>query len=428
MSTLSKAAEWRNFWTLPVAAALGYSIGVLHAYSLGPFIEPLQHAFGWSRAQVSMGITIAGVGTALFGIPVGILVDRLGPRMVGLVGVLTMSGSVALLGSATGGTANWILLWGVVALGSVCVHATVWTAAVASRFEASRGLAFAVTLSGASVGAMVFPVLATWLIGAYGWRMGFVGTAGIWAALVLPILLLFFRGAQDGGRTTRTPSTAPTAALPGMSFAEGLRCSAYYKLVLAAGFFAFTAIGITVHFVPILTDRGATPLTAAGVASLIGVFSIIGRLGTGFLLDRFPGHIVGAGCFLLPIIAAALLLFDGANPVSQVIAAAIFGVTVGAEIDVIAYLATRQFGLKSFGSLFGGIVTALSFGVAFGPLAAGTAFDRYDGYAQFLVLTMVLMGASSMALATLRHAPFAPHPPHPERAAKRDAASKAARA
>ena len=410
------AAEWRNFWFLPVAAALGYSIGVLHTYSIGLFIEPLHQEFGWSRALISMGITIAGVGTAIFGVPIGMLVDRLGPRIVGLIGVLTMSSSFALLGTATGGTANWILLWCIVALGSLGMHATVWTAAVATRFEASRGLAFAVTLSGASIGAIVFPLLGTWLIGNYGWRTAFVGLSLSWVAVVFPLLLIFFRGATDGNRQVRAAAARAAGVLPGVSFEEGLRSPAYYKLLLAGGFFAFTAIGIIVHFVPILTDVGTQRMAAAGIAGLIGIFSIIGRLGTGFLLDRFPGHIVGASCFILPIIAAALLLFDGANPLSQSVAAATFGLTVGAEIDVIAYLATRQFGLKSFGSLFGGIVTALALGVAFGPLVAGATFDRYDSYAPFLVLNMVLMAISSVAIATLGKARFAAHGPAPEAA------------
>ncbi len=413
----SKAAtEWRNFWFLPVAAALGYSIGVLHTYSIGPFMEPLQQEFGWSRGQISMGITIAGVGTALFGVPIGMLIDRLGPRIVGLIGAITMSAAVALLSTATGDKANWILLWCVVALGSVCVHATVWTAAVATRFEASRGMAFAVTLSGASIGATAFPLLATWLIGHYGWRTAFAVLPGIWVAIVLPLLLFFFRGASDGTRQQRAAAAHAAGILPGVTFAEGLRSPAYYKLLLAGGFFAFTAIGITVHFVPILTDAGAQRMAAAGIAGLIGIFSIVGRLGTGFLLDRFPAHIVGASCFVLPIIAAALLLVDGANPLSQSAAAAIFGLTVGAEIDVIAYLATRQFGLKSFGSLFGGIVTALALGVAFGPLVAGRTYDSYDSYGPFLVLNMVLMGISSIALLTLGHGRFGVQDPAPEAA------------
>lgn len=402
MTSSSRAlTEWRNFWTLPIAAALGYSIGVLHTYSLGAFFAPLQQEFGWNRAQISMGVTIAGVGTALFGIPVGVMIDRFGPRIVGLIGALTMTGAVALLSTATGSISNWVMLWIIVALGSVCVHATVWTSAVSSRFEASRGLAFAVTLSGASISATAVPILVTWLINHHGWRTAYAAFSGIWLAVVFPLLLLFFRGATDQRKNASSENQPAAIDLPGVSFAEGVRTLAYFQLLLAGGFFAFTAIGITVHFVPILKDAGADTMAAAKIASLIGIFSIIGRLGTGFLLDRLPGHIVGAVCFVLPIFAAALLLFDGANPTSQSLAAAIFGITVGAEIDVIAYLATRQFGLKNFGSLFGGIVTALALGVAFGPLAAGSVFDTYGGYDYFLVLTMILMGVSSVALLTL---------------------------
>ncbi len=102
---------------------------------------------------------------------------------------------------------------------------------------------------------------------------------------------------------------------------------------------------------------------------------------------------------------AALLLVDGTDPVSQTIAAALFGLTLGAEVDVIAYLAARYFGLRNFGGLFGGLVAALSLGTAFGPLAAGLSFDRFGGYSEFLVLTMVLMAISSAALASLRPAP-----------------------
>jgi MFS family permease len=408
-SSKSALAEWRNFWTLPIAAAFGYSIGVLHTYSLGVFIAPLQQEFGWTRGQISMGITIAGVGTALFGVPVGLMIDRFGPRIVGLIGAITMTSSVALMSTATGTLTNWAILWSIVALGSVCVHATVWTSAVGSRFEASRGLAFAVTLSGASISASLVPIVVTWLIKDHGWRVAYAGFCGIWLVIVFPILLLFFRGAADkDAKKIVSPKSEPASAvLPGVTFAEGIRSFAYYKLLLAGGFFAFTAIGITVHFVPILKDSGASAMAAAGIASLIGIFSIIGRLGTGFLLDRLPANIVGSACFLLPIAAAALLLLDGANPLSQSIAAAIFGLTVGAEIDVIAYLATRQFGLKSFGSLFGGIVTALALGVAFGPLVAGSSYDSYGSYGHFLALTMVLMGISSVALASMRHAPFA---------------------
>jgi MFS family permease len=406
MSTMHAAsdarAEWRSFWFLPFAAALGYSTSVLHVYSIGPFIEPLQREFSWSRAQVSVGITVASFLSALFCVPIGILVDRVGPRRVGLVGVLIMAAAFALLGTATGAVANWIVLWAVIAFGTLCVQATVWTSAVASRFEASRGLALAITLSGGSLSATVFPLLATWLIGAHGWRTAFAALGGIWAGLVFPVLLLCFRGSRD---TVSQALPTPGAALAGMTLSEGLRSPTLYKLLLASALFSFTAIGAVVHFVPILTDRGAAPLAAAGIASLVGVFSIIGRLGTGVLLDRFPGHLIGAAAFLLPIIASVLLLLDGTNPVSQSIAAAVLGLTVGSEVDVIAYLAARHFGLRNFGALYGAMVMALSLGTAFGPLAAGAVFDRHASYAPFLMLTIVLMTSSAAALLSLGPTP-----------------------
>jgi len=400
-------AEWRGYWPLPVAAGLGYATAVMYIYAMGPFMDPLAREFEWSRAQISSGITIAAFVSAIFCVPIGMLVDRIGPRRVGLAGVVMMSGAVALLGTATGTESNWILLWGVLAFSTLWVQATVWTSAVNSRFEASRGLALAITLSGASLSATIFPVLATWLIGAYGWRTAFMAMSGIWFLLVFPVCLLFFRGAQDVAPPHRTSALDTVRALAGVSLSEGLRSPALYKLIMAGGFYAFTAIGIVVHFVPILTDSGAEPLAAAGIASLVGIFSIIGRIGTGVLLDRYPGYRVGAIAFLLPIAACGLLLFDGANLVSQSVAAAIFGLTLGSEVDVIAYLAAKYFGLRNFGALYGAMVMALSLGVAFGPLGAGAVFDHFGNYAPFLVLTAVLMGTSSIALFSLRTTPTA---------------------
>jgi MFS family permease len=406
LATMTAAQEWRRFWSLPLAAALGEAISVLHVYSLGPFIGPLQQEFGWSRAQISLGITIASFGTAIFCIPIGILVDRVGPRRVGLPGVILLCGAFALLGTATGTMVNWLLLWGLVFLGILFSQATVWTSAVASRFERSRGLALAVTLCGASLGAAGFPILATWVIADYGgWRAAFFALGGFCAAVALPVLFLFFRGAQDTDRQQRAASKAAARELPGISFAEGVRSPALYKLVLASSLFSFSVVGLIVHFVPILTDRGTSPMAAAGIASLIGISSIFGRLGTGALLDRFPGHLVGSVAFLMAVCASVLLLLDGTNATSQVVAAIILGLNMGAEVDVIAYLAARHFGVKNFGSLFGTLMMALAVGTAFGPLAAGATFDNAATYEPFLLLTAVLMGIGAISLFSVGPAP-----------------------
>ncbi len=402
--TRNAVAEWRSFWFLPLAGALGYATSVLHVYSMGPFIAPLQEEFGWSRALISIGLTVSSVISAILCIPVGVLVDRIGPRRVALVGVLLMASAFALLGTATGGQANWLVLWAIVAVGTFGVQATVWTSAVASRFERSRGLAFAITLSGGSLAAAIFPLFATWAIDAFGWRQAYAAMAALWALPVFLMLFVVFRGAHDHCHESRAASKA---AATGVSLAEGLRSTVFWRLLLASGFFSFTTIAMVVHFVPILTDKGTDHLAAAGIASLIGIFSIIGRLGTGVLIDRYAAHKVGAIIFLIPLFACLILLNDVGGAPGQMLAAAIFGLTLGAEVDVIAYLATRHFGLKNFGALYGAMVMALSLGTAFGPLAAGSVFDNYGGYTLFLYLTMILMTTAAVALASLGGTPKA---------------------
>jgi predicted MFS family arabinose efflux permease len=217
------------------------------------------------------------------------------------------------------------------------------------------------------------------------------------------MMFLFFRGAQDS-RTEDAHVARPDAAeLAGASVSEALTSAAFYQLFIASLLFSFTAVGIIVHFVPILTERGATALGAAGIASIVGIASIIGRLGTGFLLDRFSASLVGAVAFLLPVASCLLLLLDGSDPFSQSMAAALFGFTVGAEVDVIAFLATRQFGLKNYGIIFGSIVTAIAGGSAIGPFAAGAAFDKFGGYSEFLMLTIAMMLLSAICVAALKN-------------------------
>ncbi len=397
---LPAKAEWRRYGMLPVVAALGYATSVIHIYGLGPYIEPIQAAFGWSRTQVTSGLTVATVINAIFCVAIGMLVDRMGPRMVGLVGVLLATGAFALLGTATGAKTNWYLLWGVMAFATLPVQATIWTSAVASRFETSRGMALAVTLSGASLAATVFPLLATWLIDTYGWRIAFAAEGGLWIVITFPMLLLYFRGARDKGASA-PQDAAPAPTLAGVDALEAMRSTVFARLFVASMLFTFTVIALVVHFVPILTSAGADRLAAAGVASLVGVSSVIGRLGTGYLLDHFRAARVGAVIFLLPIVACALLQLAGASPLAQAAAAIVIGLTLGSEIDVIVYLTTKHFGLRNFGTIYGGLLTALSIGTAFGPLAAAAVFDFSGSYTPFLLMTVAFMACSSLALASL---------------------------
>lgn len=388
---------------LPIAAMLGYSVSVIHIYGINPYIIPVTSEFGWTREQFTWAFTLAILFQALMSVPLGMLVDRIGARKLGLAGIVLVCLAFTALGSATADLGRWYGLWAIITIVALPVQATVWTSAVASRFNTSRGMALAVTLCGASIAQFAMPSLATALIGSFGWRTAFVWHGLIWLALVLPFVFFAFRGAHDVA--SARAEAAPV--LDGMRFWDGLRSSIYLRLLLASLFFTFTVVALNFQFMPLLSDWGIAPTRAAALASLIGLSSIIGRLTIGWLIDHFRASHVGGAVFLLPIISVLLLLQGDGSGWTPFMVAILLGFTLGAEVDVLVYLTTRYFGLKNFGALYGGLLGALSIGTALGPLVASRIFDRTQSYDQFFLIALGLLVAASLSLFTLPRPVFA---------------------
>ena len=393
--------EWKRHWPLVLSAAMGSSAAGLTLYTAGPFIAPISEEFGWNRETYSLGATVGNIGGVIFALVVGRMIDRLGPRVTGISGLLVICTAMALLGTSTGSVLNWCLLSAFAIIGATWVQATVWTSAVATRFDASRGLAIAMTISGTGLAAAVLPVLSTWLIGEFGWRRAFAGIGLIWGCAVLPFVLLFFRDRFEtdkrAGVVHREP---PSAQFSGLTMAEGLRSRTFQKLVIAAMLFVFCVISLIFHMVPILQDHGLGRVEAAGIAGLVGLVSILGRLMTGLLLDRFRGDRVAMVVFALPCLSALLFLFS-TDILILAVAASLVGLSLGAELDATLYLATRHFGLRSFGSLFAFIWVAFTVGTAAGPLIAGILFDEFGSYKPFLILVCPVVLVASLLVGSL---------------------------
>ena len=400
--------EWKAHWPLILASLVGMSFYSVVTYSLGTFIAPLEEEFGWSRAAISLGLTIFTL-TAMVGGPfIGAAIDRWGTRKVAVPGIALHAAAFAGLSLANGTLVQWYMLWSLLAVAALTSRSLLWSTAVSSVFTKGRSFALSVMLSGTAIGQMS-PMLAGWLIEGYGWRQAYLLIGCGWGGLGFVLVMLFFRDAREQGR--RSGIAAPVSAdLPGLSVAEAVRDSRVLRIGLANIFLTFVGSGIAVHLVPILGGAGLTRGDAVALAALGGITGIAGKLAAGWVLDRVQGSLVPFSCFSLSSIGYALLLNGAGSKPTLAAAVLILGFAGGTGLQITTYLISRYAGLRNFGKIFGTISSAIMLGTSIGPVFAGRMYDMTGNYT--LLLTI---GIPIVLLCALCFVGLGPYPDFAER-------------
>ena len=363
----------------------GISLTTLGAGSTGVMMGPLEQEFGWSRTEIYFGNSLASYVPVLLGTLMGLGIDRLGPRRVALATTVLACLAYALMSQVAGSLWHWWGLWALVGV-ALAAMPTVWLTAVTGRFNVSRGLAVAVALSGTGLSNFIVPVITVGLVELYGWRGGYIGLAAIWAACVLPLAILFFRGAgepaaakADATRPEAAPGS-PGAALPGLSARQGFRSPSFYKLMFGAFFSTAGGVALILNMVPILISTGIAKGSAASIMGLAGLCTIIGRICGGWLMDRMSAkHIAAAATVFAVTLPLVLLIFPGLA-MAAAIGAAVYGLAGGAKIGAVVYLASRHLGQKAFATLYASINALMALGVGTAPLLANYIYDQTQSY------------------------------------------------
>ena len=402
VETLTAKGEWRAGWSLAVACLAGMIVTSVAVYIIGALTAPIEREFHWSRAQITFGLTVSTLLGAVLSLVVGLMLDRWGPRRIGLPGAVLALTMISLLSLATSNYALWMFLWLCISLGSVGVKPTVWTMAIASSFEKSRGVAMAVTLCGSSVAAMVMPLLAIRLIDTYGWRPAIPMVCALVGVVLLPILYFGLHSQADAARNQPDKAAEPAKAVTGVTnVRDAVFSPQFAKLAAAAFIFTVCALGLVTNLIPILTSLAFSRTEAAAIAGLVGVASFIGRMLTGYLIDRFNSNMVAGLTVLLPLATCFLLLHAQGDMLLASIAVFLFGLSFGAEVDVVAYLAAEKFGMARYGTIFGFVTASWYLATATGPVLTSLAYDMTGSYQVAIKAAIPLFALVSLLLFTL---------------------------
>jgi predicted MFS family arabinose efflux permease len=390
-------------WFIIAASALGICFGYVGTtvYAFSAFTLPLSEEFGWSRGAISLGMTFAHT-TAIIVTPLlGILIDKRGVRSPLLISTIFFGLILCLFRYLNQNV--WLFYIGMTvltALGSGTSSVT-YVRLLVTWFDRKKGLALALGISGAGVGALILPPLVSRIIELSGWRNAYLTLGAINLLIVLPVLFLVVRNSPgdvnsypDGD--ARAASRARSALeRQGLSFKQSLRTATFWKLTVATLLLGMALNGAISQLIPLLVDRGVDRPSAGNLASLLGLSIIVARLCAGYLLDRWHAPFVAAGLLICPLIGfAGLAMAPGATVAALTILS--IGIGLGLEFDALGYFCAHYFGRVALGRIYGSLFVIFSIGGAVGSSLAGYSYDVFRSY-----VPMLIFGAVATFIAVL---------------------------
>jgi predicted MFS family arabinose efflux permease len=375
--------RFTNPWWVVVGAVTGLFVcnGPVLSFTFGVFLKPIMAETGWQRGTVSLAFAIGGVCSALTVPIIGRMMDRWSIRKVALPGIVLYAALLGLLGLSPASFLFFTLLFAVAESTSAIQTPIGYAKAISAWFDRRRGLALGIAMSGVGLGGFVMPQLAQSLIEVVGWRGAYASLGLLTLVIAFPAVALWIREPHPGEGEHRV--TVIATELPGLTARQSLGTVHFWILVVVFFLVAIALNGTVAHVVPLLTDAGLSPASAAATMGIFGLATMVGRLLAGYLVDRIFAAYVATVLFLAPIAGFAFLASAaGAWPA---IGVTLVGLGLGTEIDLIAFLVSRYLGQRSFGEIYGYCFMVFGLGSSCGRFVGGYVYDLAGSYNPALI-------------------------------------------
>ena len=378
-------------WVVIAIAFLtvGIAFGARNAFAV--FLVAVIEEFHWSRGLASGALMLGSVMWTLAAPIIGILLDRLGPRIVLPGGAIIMALGFVISGMADT-IAEFYLGMGIfMGVGFAALPMTSQATFLSNWFIRKRGLAIGTAASGIGLGILLVVPWTQWLIATYGWRAAFFILAGVLAIVIAPLNYFFQRQRPeemnlkpDFGDSPARPVAGhvKAATFDGPNLKEALRTWRFWAFAFGVLAGAIPLHMVLIHQVAAVSDAGFSRELAALGLGLIGLFTAPAMIFMGLLADRIGrqwSYLLGSASLMVGIFL--LMMLTGADRSWLFYAFPPF-IAFGFSSRQSLYptIAADLFHGKSFGAIIGAIALFIGAGAGIGPWLGGVIHDWTGNY------------------------------------------------
>jgi MFS transporter, FSR family, fosmidomycin resistance protein len=353
---------------------------------LAPLLAFIRADFNVSYTELALALTVFNVVSGVLQTPVGFLVDRIGARVVLIVGLLLSSAAFAVAGLFN---SYWVFIamYGVAGLGNTVYHPSNYS--LLSHHSPPERLSqiFAFHTFAGMLGSAIAPVTLLAMQSYFGWRGAYLGAA-IFGLIVLAVVLAQpepVSALRPAGRSRKATAHGGTVSW---------RFLLVPAILLNLAFFTLTALmgnGLNTYLIVALGALHGTPPAVANIAltSLLSL-NAVGVLVGGVLAGRIRQHalIAASGLTVAGAVTALIGLFD-------VPSAALIGLTGLSGFSVGLTYPSRDMLVQAitppgaFGTVFGFVSTGFNIGASIAPIIYGMLMDHGQPRGIFLLSAAV---------------------------------------
>ena len=386
--------EFKEGWRLLLACFIGVGISLpsLYVYTSGIWINSWQNEFGWSRGAIGIGQGLVYLILVL-GTPfVGILIDRFGFKNIGVLSLVLYGSCFFLFSLMNGSLFIFYLLSILIAFTALPSTPVGFTKTIHECFEVNRGLALGITLSAIGLGAIILPKYLTPYVASQGWRKGFIILFLI-TFISTPLVWYLWK------KSPNKSSIKNVVLNNEITYSEAIKTKIFWQLGLIFFLISSAVLGLIPNFIPMLLDEGLSATKAGELMAVLGASVVIGRILTGFLLDRyFAPHVAilvfalsASGCLVLGYWQTKFVLWGAIT----------IGLVIGAEVDLVSFFSVKYFGVKNYGTIFGMLYSIFVCGAVISPILIGYSWDITGNYNLAYILAAVIIFSALIITAFL---------------------------